>query len=116
MRATASGEGASLADESLLTGSSARLSESQVQQFINDGYVVARGLIPADIIESCCDAMWKQIGINPEDRSTWPDQPIIVPHEANPTMTPCRTPAVVAVMEQLCGPNFRRSGGASPVL
>jgi len=60
--------------------------------------------------------MWRELGRSPDDPSTWPEAAIIVPHEVNRHMAPCRTAQVEAVAEQLVGAHFRRGGGASPVI
>ena len=39
--------------------------------------------------------------IDPDDTATWPEEPIIVPHQVNPLMAPCRTSAMETVAEQL---------------
>jgi hypothetical protein len=92
------------------------LTEEQVRQFICEGYVVTSGLIPHEIIQEMRAVLWKALGMVEDDPSTWPDQRILVPHEVNPLMAPCRTSAFEAVAVQLVGPHFVRGGGVSPVL
>src|ERR1041385_6322760 len=92
------------------------LPPEQVEQFVRDGYVRVSALIPPDVVAACSQTMWEALGIVPTDSSTWPEETIIVPHQVNALMSPCRTAAVERVAEQLVGPRFIRSGGFSPVL
>ena len=92
------------------------LSESDVDGFVRDGYVVARGLIPPDIVAASLDTIWRELSVDPTDDATWPDSAIIVPHEINPLMKPCRTPETDVIAERLAGPSIRRGGGYSPVI
>jgi hypothetical protein len=55
------------------------LTAAQIEQFINEGYVAARGAVPSDVITDCQDALWMDLatrGVNRADRSTW-TQPVI---------------------------------------
>jgi hypothetical protein len=55
------------------------LTAAQIEQFINDAYVAARGAVPSDVITDCQDALWMDLatrGVNRADRSTW-TQPVI---------------------------------------
>jgi hypothetical protein len=102
--------------DSSLSAAEPRLTGAQIEAFVRDGYLAVPGLIPPEIVEESRAKMWDALGISPDDPSTWPESSIIVPHEVNPMMAPCRTPAVEAAAEQLAGPNFLRGGGFSPVL
>ena len=92
------------------------LEPEQIERFIRDGYIIVSGLIPPDVLESTRATMWEALKMSPNDPATWPEKSIIVPHEVNPLMKPCRTPGLDAVSEQLAGPHFYRRGGFSPVL
>jgi hypothetical protein len=92
------------------------LSQAQVEQFVRDGFVRVPALIPPDVVASSRRQMWDALRIDPDDGATWPEEPILVPHQVNALMAPCRTAAIEAVAEQLVGPHFRRGGGFSPVL
>ena len=92
------------------------LSESDIESFVRDGYIVAKGLIPADLVDASLDTIWRELSIDPADEATWPESAIIVSHELNPMMKPCRTPETDAVAACLAGPHIRRGGGYSPVI
>ncbi len=92
------------------------LTDADVDQFVRDGYTVARGLIAPDIVDTALATIWRELNVDPEDEATWPDSAIIVPHEINSLMKPCRTPDVDTIAERLAGPGIRRGGGYSPVI
>ncbi|MBT3270665.1 hypothetical protein HN371_26220 [Candidatus Poribacteria bacterium] len=92
------------------------LSEADIERFVRDGYVVVTGLIPPEIVVASLDTIWRELSIDPADDATWPESAIIVPHEINPLMKPCRTPDTDVIAERLAGPGIRRGGGYSPVI
>jgi hypothetical protein len=92
------------------------LTDADVDQFVRDGYVVVRGLIPPDTVGAALATIWRELQVDPVDEATWPDNAIIVPHEINPLMKPCRTPGTDTIAENLAGPDIRRGGGYSPVI
>lgn len=82
------------------------LSDEQKAQFIRDGFVIARGLLPDELVHQTREAI-----LNSE---YWPDEEIqksgvSIPlwNASTPTKV-CRTPEVEQIGEELLGPHFLR--------
>jgi len=84
----------------------ARLSEAQTRQFIEDGYTVARGLLPPDLVAGTREALLAAMGIHVDDPETWDSKSVSDDLGAIALTEPCRTAEVEAVAEQLVGPSF----------
>src|SRR5438034_1303618 len=93
-----------------------RLSEEQKEQFIRQGYVVARGLLLPEIVTTTREALLPALGIDPHDPATWQGKAVSAHLEAIALTERCRTEAVEAVAEQLVGPHFIRRLCHSPYL
>lgn len=50
---------------------SAALSDTQVQQFIEEGFVRINGAFPRGLAEEARDLLWRDTGCNPHDQATW---------------------------------------------
>lgn len=105
-----------MSPQSSTLAESPKLSEIQVEQFIRDGYVVVPGLIEPEIGEKARQILWDTAKIDPADRATWPENPVLAAVEAHELMAFCRVPAMEEVAEQLAGPHFKRGGGFVPVV
>lgn len=46
-------------------------SESEIEQFMADGYVMLRGAFSRDAAKNVRDELWKIVGLDPDDSSTW---------------------------------------------
>lgn len=53
------------------------LTEKQIRQFIEDGYLLLRGAFPHELAESVIPTVWKELGMNPDDPSAW-NSPIVI--------------------------------------
>jgi hypothetical protein len=95
---------------------SPQLNTGQIEQFIAKGYLSVSGLIPPETVRATRERIWSELCISPGDPTTWPENPILVPHQLHPLMAPCRTPAIESVARQLVGPQFAHGGGYSPVI
>jgi hypothetical protein len=93
-----------------------RLSEEQTQQFIRDGYVVVRGLLPPEIVAATREALLGALGIDGDDPTTWEGKSLSADLSVIALTAPCRTPEVEAVAEQLVGPSFLPGLCHSPYL
>lgn len=94
----------------------ARLSEEQTEQFIRDGFVVARGLLAPDRVAATRDQLLAAMGIDPGDPPTWAGNALSADPAVIALTAPCRTEAVEAIAEQLVGPSFVRGLCHSPYL
>lgn len=89
------------------------LTEEQKQGFINDGYVVARNLLPADLVTQTRQSIFAATGLREGDSSTW--RGALLP-EAAPLTESCRTREVEEIARELVGANFSPGASYSPVL
>lgn len=93
-----------------------RLTEAQTRQFIQDGYLAVRGLLPPDTVAATREALLTAMGIDEEDPTTWEGKSLSPDLEVIALTVPCRTAAVEAVAEQLVGPAFLPGLCLSPYL
>ena len=93
------------------------LTEAQKQQFIEEGYVVVRGLLPPELVAETKSRLLASLAIVEDDPRTWAEKPSF-PTDVNviATTDAARTPEFEAVTEQLIGSNFRRGVCFSPFL
>ena len=92
------------------------ITEQQRRQFIEEGFLVARGLIPAATVELTRDALLAALEIDTGDPETWKGKGISADPAVIALTTPCRTEGVEVIAEQLVGPNFVRGVCHSPYL
>ena len=93
------------------------LTQKQKDAFSHEGYVVARGLLPPDLVKETRDKLYAVLGLDPARPDTWP-QKTIVPHQAEAidATTPARTADFEAAAAQLVGTDFLRGVCYSPFL
>ena len=53
------------------------LTDEQLERYNIDGYLVVSGLIPEDVSEHAEAAMWRSMGMDPDDPETWKREPEI---------------------------------------
>jgi Phytanoyl-CoA dioxygenase (PhyH) len=94
----------------------ARLSEEQTQQFIRDGYLIARGLLAPELVAATREALLAALGIDPGVPATWDGKALSADPAIIALTAGCRTEKVEAVAEQLVGPCFVRGLCHSPYL
>src|SRR5206468_11624985 len=99
------------------------LTKADIGHFIDDGYVVVRRAVPADVITECQNVVWKDLlslGIERDDRSTW-TQPVvrINTREEGPFVAAGTARALWEAYDQLLGEGtwWKRQGlgGTIPV-
>ena len=91
------------------------LSQSEVEEFVTDGYVVIRSAVPSDIAEQCRRSAAQQLEIDLERPETW-ERPVVrgVPTGAC-FKKAANTPTLLEAVSQLVGPDrwqTRRNLGA----
>ena len=94
----------------------AKITEEQRQQFIRDGFLVARGLLPAAIVESTREALLAALAIDAAYPDSWKGKGISADPAVIALTIPCRTDGVEDIAKQLVGPNFVRGLCHSPYL
>ncbi len=92
------------------------LKEDQIQQFVQDGYLVARNLLHSDIVATTRDELLKALSIDPSDPETWKGKGISADPSILALTVKCRTEEVETIAEQLVGPHFIPNLCHSPYL
>jgi hypothetical protein len=94
----------------------AHVTEEQTQQFIRDGYVIARNLLPPETVEATRSELLTALSIDPNAPETWQGKGISADPAVIALTARCRTVAVESIAEQLVGPHFVRGLAHSPYL
>lgn len=94
----------------------ARLTEEETRQFIRDGYTVARGLLPPDLVIQTREALLAAMAIDPTEPATWKGKSLSPDPAVIALTAACRTEDVESIAEQLVGPRFLRGVCRSPYL
>src|SRR5262245_58251876 len=94
----------------------ATLSEEQQERFIRDGYLIARKLLPQNVVATTREGLLAVLKIDAHDLETWKGKGITADPAVLAVTAPCRTEADERMAEQLVGPNFIRGECYSPYL
>lgn len=80
------------------------LSESDVQQFIHDGFVKLKDAFPKELADEGRKLLWRDTGCDPKDPSTW-TKPVIRlgDYSQEPFRKAVNTPKLHAAFDQLVG-------------
>lgn len=86
------------------------LSPQQKEDFVRDGYIVVRGLIPDDLVRRTREDLLQDLGVTLDDPATWKSRAETTNWAwgAGHLTTAIRSPEVEAVVEDLVGPRFLR--------
>lgn len=80
------------------------LTTSQVQHFIDDGFVRIENAFSVDLARQCRDALWDQIGLSPDEPETWTKPVIRVDSMASSIFVEAaNTPSLYRAYDQLVG-------------
>jgi hypothetical protein len=79
------------------------LNHAQREQFIKEGYTVAPGLIPHDLVQTTLDDICRAMGIERDDKSTWPEKERTNLTENLEITEPCCTRAFEDTARELVG-------------
>ncbi len=91
------------------------LTEEQIEQFEEEGYLVVSGLIPEDVAERAEAAMWRIMEMDPDDPETWKHEPTTADQVQaarglsvfngiqDPDIMACVTPEYLSVTAELLG-------------
>jgi len=91
-----------------MTTQDIKLTPEQKQQFIDDGYLILRNIVPDDVVARTRTALLDATGMTIDDPETW-DRDNNIPYmHANLTVD-CINSAFWQVAEQLAGPDIYRS-------
>ncbi|MGI9507707.1 MAG: phytanoyl-CoA dioxygenase [Geminicoccaceae bacterium] len=80
------------------------LSDGQVQQFIQDGFVRLDHAFPKTLADECRDCLWRETGCDRDDPSTW-TRPVIRihGHDGEPFRKAINTPELHTAFDRLIG-------------
>ena len=80
------------------------LSESQLNQFIEDGFIKIEGAFSKDIAAAGREILWEDTGCNPNDASTW-TRPVVRlgDYAQEPFRQAANTPILHSAFDQLAG-------------
>jgi len=92
------------------------ITEQCRRQFIEEGFLVARGLLPPGIVSATRDALLAALEIDTEYPASWSGKGISSDPDVLALTNVCRTTGVEEVAEQLVGPSFVRGLCHSPYL
>ena len=102
------------ASEEVATPASGPLGPIELVSFKANGFVIVRGLVGEEQLQSFREQFWHHIGADPHDCSTWPPAPPgggQLPNIMAPRPNLGELPGVAAIVEQLGGGRF--TGGGS---
>lgn len=82
-----------------------KLNETQIQQFVQDGYVRLDNAFSTTLASQCREILWKDTGCDPDDPATWM-QPVIRlgQYAQEPFRQAANTPLLLSAYDQLAGP------------
>ncbi len=81
-----------------------RLTRTQIQQFMTDGFVRLNHAFPREVAEAGCEILWRETGCDPQRPETW-TQPVIRLNEYShaPFQQAVNMPLLHAAFDQLVG-------------
>ena len=96
-----------------------KLTDAQLQQFVQDGYIKLENAFSTELAEECRRILWKETGCDPDDPATW-TQPVIRlwQYTQEPFVKAANTPLLLTAFDQLAGEGkwFPRGGlGSFPI-
>ena len=97
----------------------AHLTQAQVAQFVNDGFVIVPGLVDPDRVRAGLKELKNKTGIVPDESKTWPKDKngMHVTQEGIAIdRTMCISPKLKAIVRELAGPAVTNEPGLSPIL
>ncbi len=92
------------------------IAEEQRRRFIDEGFLVVRGLLPTELVSSTRDSLLAALEIETDSPASWSGKAVSSDPAALALTVPCRTDGVEDFAEQLVGPTFVRGLCHSPYL
>jgi hypothetical protein len=96
-----------------------RLGDTQIDRFIEDGFVKIEGAFPKEIAAQARSILWKDTGCDPDNPATW-IKPVVrlLDYPQEPFRTAANSPVLHKAFDQLVGPGrwlSRESLGSFPI-
>jgi hypothetical protein len=80
------------------------LTADQIERFVTDGFVHLPEAFPRPVAEECRAILWREIGLDPGDPTTWTRPVIRLPgHGGEPFQRAANTPRLHGAFDQLVG-------------
>ncbi|MFT3725206.1 MAG: phytanoyl-CoA dioxygenase family protein [Hyphomonadaceae bacterium] len=80
------------------------LSTTQIDQFINDGFVKLEGAFPRATASACRDILWRELGLSPDKPDDWKEPVMRLGMYAGPPFREAvSSPRLAAALDQLVG-------------
>jgi len=84
-----------------------------IESFMRDGFVTIPGAVPDHVVDACVDLLWKEIGLDRENPSTWAEPICWVGGMSQPPFIQAmHSPAVLEACERLAGPGRWKPRGS----
>jgi hypothetical protein len=81
------------------------LSDAQIRQFIDDGFVKIAGAFPRELADECRSILWRDTGCDEADPTTWTKAVIrLGAYGQEPFSRAANTPVLHQAFDQLAGP------------
>ena len=77
------------------------LSCKQIEQYLENGYLLVPGLIPSDIVECAEAKMWQELGMHSNQPETWKNARWETWSLISPEIRACYTPEFLTAAMQL---------------
>jgi hypothetical protein len=81
-----------------------RLSDREVDQFVQDGFIHLQEVVPPDIVAQGLNVIWGDLKQDPSDPGTWSDAVIrLLPSDARPFRSAFESPRLHGAFDRLVG-------------
>lgn len=80
------------------------LTDREIEQFIEDGYVIVREAFPSSVAAQVREVLWKELGLSPDDRAGWKKNLISLQKVfTGPPFAGAFTPRLAGALDDLMG-------------
>lgn len=80
------------------------LTDKEIEQFIEDGYVVVREAFPSSVAAEVREKLWAELGLSPDDRSQWTKNVVSLQKVFHgPPFSGAFTPRLTSALDELMG-------------
>lgn len=81
------------------------LSDSEIERFVEDGYVRIDEAVPRSTLDAALAILWRDLGVDPSDPATWRQPVIRLGHYSQPPFREAANgPLLTEAFDQLVGP------------
>ncbi|RKN12446.1 phytanoyl-CoA dioxygenase [Streptomyces radicis] len=88
------------------------LTPTEIEEFVDNGFVRVAGAVPPDVADRCRGELWEATGLDPDDPATWTEPVIRLGGFATPPFrAAANTPVLHEAFDQLVGEGRWRAPG-----